>query len=363
MNIEDFNKVEESCAHTGMRTFLEVAETYCPDFQHHNLFNFIEANGSKSSDRTGTGTTKMVGNMMHFGNVNFWFPMLESRKVSFDMIIGELLFFIKGCTNTKDLNSKIWDSWADENGNLGPIYGKQWRKWSDTKYVFTGSADAGSRLQQLKDLGYHQRGSYSVGDYDEIVMYKEHDQLQMMVNTLITNPDSRRILCSAWNVGDIVDMALPPCHLYFQVVSDSDTEKRKHDLDVHEELYGERPKRVLDMVYLMRSSDAPIGKSFNDPSYAALLVILARMTGHAVGNLSAFTVDTHVYNNQWDALNIQRQQFNELYEDYAMNRQITRPVLKVNIDPTTKLDDLTLAHFKLFDYKPKAAVKYPKAAV
>jgi thymidylate synthase len=363
--IDDFNAVESACADTGFRTFMEVAETYCPDFQHQQLFNYIEQAGSKSSDRTGTGTTKIVANMMHFGNVNFWFPIIESREVSYDFILDELIWLKNGIMNTKLLTTRIWDSWAKSDGSLGPVYGKQWRRWSDTKYLFTGDPDAKERYDFLISQGYVQRGSYEAGDtgYDELVMYKEYDQLQNMVNKLRTNPDDRRILCSSWNVGDIMDMALPPCHLYFQVVSDSDSEARKHDLDVHEELYGERPARVLDMVYLMRSSDSPIGKPYNDPSYATLLIALARLTGHAVGSLSAFTVDTHVYNNQWEAVNKQRLQFNEMYEDLAMGRRISRPVLKTSIDQNTNLDDIDASMFKLMDYKPMPVVRFPKAAV
>ncbi len=362
-DIEKFNQVEAACEPLKLNSFLEVAEIFCPDRQYIQLANGIQNSGSNSGDRTCTGTKKIVGAAEQFPNINFWFPILEAKKVNFDAVIDELCWFIRGDTNTATLNSKIWDNWADADGNLGPIYGKQWRKWVDTRLLFTGNPETKAEYDKLIARGYKQIASFEAGDtgYDELVMRKEYDQLQTIVDTLKSNPDSRRILCSSWNVVELDDMALMPCHLYFQFVSDSDTDNRQFDIDAHENIYGDRPKRVLDLVYLMRSSDTGVGKSFNNSSYAALLAAIARLTGHAAGSVTAFTVDTHIYNDHFDPLQTYRDQYAELMEDYAMSRQTTRPQLYVSLDETNTLADITPDRFKLTDYNPKPFIKFPVA--
>lgn len=330
-----------------------------PDPNYIETIQTILDGGSKSGDRTGDGTLKIPSYMVVFPNINVWFPVLESKKVNVTNAIDETLWFTKGRTNTKTLNSGIWDAWADADGELGPIYGKQWRKWSDTKYVFTGDDGAYERIQFLLDQGYVKRGSYEISEtgYDEIVFYKEYDQLQTMIDKLLTDPDSRRIIVESWNVGDLMDMKLTPCHHFFQTTSDSDTETRAYDLDVHEAMYGNRPERVLDLTVHLRSSDTMLGKPFNTVGYAALAITLALMTGHAVGSFTIQTTDTHIYRKHMEGARKQIEQYSELMEDIALGRKQTVPRLIVNVNPDTKIDDLDISMYTLVDYNPKAFIK------
>lgn len=357
--LAEFIAVEQAAATYRNQIMDMVDAGLCPDPQYINTVETILEGGSRSGDRTKVGTKKIPSNMMVFPNINAWFPILESKKVNFDNALDETIWFTKGKTNKGTLKSKIWDAWADADGELGPIYPKQWRRWSDTKYVFTGDPDSKARFDFLIAQGYAVRGSYEVSEtgYDEIVMYKEYDQLQSMVDKLRTDPDARRIIVESWNVGDLMDMSLTPCHHFFQTTSDSDTEARAYDIDIHESIYGTRPSRVLDLTMQLRSSDTMLGCPFNVVGYAALAITLALMTGHAVGSLTVQTVDTHIYLSHIEGAEKQIEQYKELMEDIATGRKQTVPRLVVNVNQDTKLEDLHEGLYKLVDYNPKAFIK------
>lgn len=216
--------------------------------QYLDLLQHILDSGKTQSDRTGTGTISVFGHQMRF-NLADGFPLVTTKKVFFSSVVKELLWFLKGATNINDgLDCGIWDPWADENGNLGPIYGKQWRNWTTAK----------------KDP--------STGEWIE----KSFDQLQTAINTIKNNPTSRRIIVNAWNVGDLDDMALPPCHTFYQF-----------------HVSGNR----LDLQLYQRSADVAIGVPFNIASYALLLMMVAQECGLEPGDFVHTFGDAHIYLN------------------------------------------------------------------
>lgn len=212
--------------------------------QYLDLLKKIMDEGVVKHDRTGVGTKSIFGYQMRF-NLNEGFPLLTTKKVHLKSIIYELLWFINGDTNIKYLKEhgvSIWDEWADENGELGPVYGAQWRRWN-------------------------------CGDGRHI------DQLQNVMDTLKNNPDSRRIIISSWNVAEIEKMALPPCHSLFQFyVADN---------------------RLSCQLY-QRSADTFLGVPFNIASYALLTMMIAKVCGFELGDFVHTTGDTHIYLNHFE---------------------------------------------------------------
>lgn len=217
--------------------------------QYLDLLDKIMKDGVVKGDRTGTGTKSIFGYQMRF-NLNDGFPLLTTKKVHLKSIIYELLWFINGDTNIKYLNNHgvtIWDEWADENGELGPVYGAQWRRWKT------------------------EEG-------------KEIDQLANLMKSLKENPDSRRHIISAWNVAYIDKMALPPCHSLFQFyVADS----------------------KLSCQLYQRSADVFLGVPFNIASYALLTMMVAKVCGYALGDFVHTLGDTHIYLNHFEQVKTQ----------------------------------------------------------
>ena len=217
--------------------------------QYLDLLKKIMDEGTVKGDRTGTGTKSIFGYQMRF-NLNDGFPLLTTKKVHLKSIIYELLWFINGDTNIKYLNDHgvtIWDEWADENGELGPVYGHQWRSWPD----------------------------YNGGVID---------QISNVVEQIKKNPDSRRLIVSAWNVAEVDSMALPPCHTLFQFyVADG----------------------KLSLQLYQRSADTFLGVPFNIASYALLLQMMAQVTGLKPGDFVHTTGDTHVYTNHLEQVQLQ----------------------------------------------------------
>ena len=216
--------------------------------QYLDLLQHVVENGVEKNDRTGTGTISVFGYQMRF-DLHEGFPLLTTKKVHLRSIIHELLWFLKGGTNVKYLNDNkvtIWDEWADENGNLGPVYGHQWRSW-DTK---DGSID----------------------------------QIDEIIKTIKTNPDSRRMIVSAWNVGQLPEMKLPPCHLLFQ-------------------FYVANGK--LSCQLYQRSADIFLGVPFNIASYALLTMMIAQVTGLKPGEFIHTLGDAHIYMNHLDQVKLQ----------------------------------------------------------
>ncbi len=252
--------------------------------QYIDLLDRIMKEGVKKTDRTGTGTLSIFGHQMRF-NLDDGFPLLTTKKLHLKSIIYELLWFLRGDTNVKWLQEhgvRIWNEWADENGELGPVYGHQWRSWPD----------------------------YSGGTID---------QIDNVVNLIRHNPDSRRMIVSAWNVAEVEKMALPPCHTMFQ-------------------FYVAEGRLSLQLY--QRSADTFLGVPFNIASYALLLQMMAQVTGLRPGDFIHTTGDTHVYLNHMEQVKLQ------------LTRQ-PRPLPVMKLNPDVKeLSDFTYEDFELVGYDP-----------
>ena len=257
--------------------------------QYLDLLQHVLDNGVEKTDRTGTGTKSVFGYQMRFP-MSEGFPLLTTKKLHLKSIIHELLWFLNGDTNVKylqDNDVRIWNEWADENGDLGPIYGYQWRSWPD----------------------------YSGGHIDQITE---------AVNTLKSNPDSRRIIVSAWNVAQIDEMKLPPCHAFFQFyVADG----------------------KLSLQLYQRSADIFLGVPFNIASYALLLKMMAQVCGLKEGDFVHTLGDAHIYLNHLEQVKLQ------LTRD-------PRPLPKMTINPEVKdLFSFKYEDFELTDYNPHPHIK------
>ena len=257
--------------------------------QYHDLLQHILDNGTKKEDRTGTGTNSVFGYQMRF-DLNEGFPCLTTKKLHLRSIIHELLWFLKGDTNIqylKENNVSIWDEWADEDGNLGPVYGSQWRSWptADGRHI---------------------------------------DQIKQVIDQIKNNPDSRRIIVSAWNVGEIDKMALPPCHAFFQFyVADG----------------------KLSCQLYQRSADTFLGVPFNIASYALLTMMMAQVCGLKLGDFVHTLGDAHLYSNHLDQARLQ------LTRDF-------RPLPQMRINPNVKdLFDFKYEDFELVNYDPHPHIK------
>ena len=257
--------------------------------QYLDLLNRILREGTDKSDRTGTGTRSVFGHQMRF-DLSEGFPLLTTKKVHLKSIIHELLWFLKGDTNVKYLQDngvRIWNEWAGPDGDLGHIYGYQWRSWPD----------------------------YDGGHID---------QISQAINDIRHNPDSRRIIVSSWNVADIPNMTLPPCHAFFQFyVADG----------------------KLSLQLYQRSADCFLGVPFNIASYALLLQMVAQVCGLRPGEFIHTTGDTHIYKNHFDQVQLQ------------LTRE-PRPLPKMIINPDVKdIFDFKYEDFRLEGYDPYPAIK------
>lgn len=267
--------------------------------QYHDLVKHVIENGTQKGDRTGTGTISVFGYQMRF-DLSEGFPMVTTKKLHLKSIIHELLWFLKGDTNIAYLQEngvKIWDAWADENGNLGPVYGHQWRNWNS----------------------------------------EEIDQITELIETLKTNPNSRRMLISAWNPSVLPDTtvsfsenvangkaALPPCHAFFQFyVSDG----------------------KLSCQLYQRSADIFLGVPFNIASYALFTMMVAQVCGLEVGEFIHTFGDAHIYNNHIEQVNLQ------------LSREPRKlPIMKLNPN-VTNIFDFTFDDFTLEGYEPHEHIK------
>ncbi len=257
--------------------------------QYLNLLNRIVTEGVVKTDRTGTGTKSVFGHQMRF-NMADGFPLLTTKKLHLKSIIHELLWFLAGDTNVKYLQNngvRIWNEWADENGNLGPVYGHQWRSWPD-----------------------HDGGTI--------------DQISNVMDLIKNHPDSRRMVVSAWNVADIDQMKLPPCHCLFQFyVADG----------------------KLSLQLYQRSADTFLGVPFNIASYALLLQMMAQCAGLECGDFIHTTGDTHLYLNHLEQAQLQ------------LTRE-PRPLPKMKINPDVKdIFSFKYEDFELVDYNPHPHIK------
>lgn len=297
--------------------------------QYLALMQDILDNGVVKKDRTGVGTLSVFGRQLRF-DLKEGFPLITTKKVHLKSIIHELLWFLNGDTNVKYLQEngvKIWNEWSDEEGNLGPVYGKQWREWRDCKVVECHDV---RRTQQLMQRGYKYIGNMKEDGTTYLVYEKPHDQIRKVIQQLREDPDSRRIIVSAWNVSDLDDMALNPCHNYFQFYTtemtllerldwyeanepekfanaplinheDIDNEERLHETLDREGI----PRRKLSCFFLMRSNDVFLGLPFNIASYALLTHIVAQQLNMVPDELVYSGVDVHLYSNHLEQAKLQ----------------------------------------------------------
>ncbi|WP_455219586.1 thymidylate synthase [Kaarinaea lacus] len=261
--------------------------------QYLDLMQHVKTNGIKKTDRTGTGTLSIFGHQMRF-DLSDGFPVVTTKKLHLRSIIHELLWFLKGDTNIKYLHDNkvtIWDEWADENGNLGPVYGSQWRSWPtpDGRHI---------------------------------------DQISQVIEQIKNTPDSRRIIVSAWNVGELDNMALPPCHAFFQFnVADG----------------------KLSCQLYQRSADIFLGVPFNIASYALLTMMVAQVTDLAPGEFIHTLGDAHLYLNHLDQT-----------EEQLTRKPYPLPVMKLNPD-IKSVFDFSFDDFELAGYESHPHIKAPVA--
>ncbi|WP_410613066.1 thymidylate synthase [Amycolatopsis sp. lyj-109] len=263
-----------------------------PDTQYEDLLRHVLDTGARKGDRTGTGTRSIFGHQLRY-RLSEGFPLITTKKVHFRSIAYELLWFLRGDANVSWLREHgvtIWDEWAAADGDLGPVYGVQWRSWP--------TPDGG-----------------------------HVDQIAEVLRTLRENPDSRRIIVSAWNVADIPRMALPPCHAFFQFyVADGE----------------------LSCQLYQRSADLFLGVPFNIASYALLTHLIAEQVGLRVGDFVWTGGDCHIYDNHVEQVRTQ------LARD-------ARPFPALGLKPADSLFDYTYEHFALEDYDPHPGIKAPVA--
>ena len=261
--------------------------------QYLDLMRHVLQHGTRKDDRTGTGTLSVFGHQMRF-DLAQGFPLLTTKKVHTKSIIHELLWFLRGDTNIRYLKEhgvSIWDEWANENGDLGPVYGSQWRSWP--------AADG-----------------------------RQIDQISQVVRDIRQNPDSRRLIVSAWNVADIERMALPPCHLLFQ--------------------FYVAEGRLSCQLY-QRSADLFLGVPFNIASYALLTMMIAQVTGLKPGEFIHTLGDAHLYLNHLEQVQTQ------------LTRE-PRPLPSMRLNPEkTSLFDFEFDDFELLNYDPHPSIKAPVA--
>lgn len=348
-----------------------------------NLLGEIYINGNCKNDRTNTGTKSVFGKQLRF-NLNEGFPLVTTKKCHTRSIIHELLWFLKGDTNIKYLNDNnvhIWDEWADKDGNLGPVYGHQWTKWDSTKLIYPSNY---KNVDEYKEAitAIEARGYLRVGDIPDVVetmpvaVYRKLiNQIDEAMHLLKTDPDSRRIMVSAWNVGDLDEMALQPCHSFFQFYTRelSAYERRtwleKNDPEWAAKVYGikklsilqvyeaydeliansDAPTRELSCAYYMRSNDFFLGAPFNIASYALLTHMFAQQLGMAVGELVFNGGDVHLYKNH------QEQALKQLGRE---PRKL--PTLKFKRKPNS-IYDYTFDDFIIEGYEPDSAIPAPVA--
>jgi len=263
-----------------------------------DLLQHILDTGAEKTDRTGTGTRSVFGYQMRF-NLQEGFPLVTTKKVHLKSIIYELLWFLKGETNIqylKDHGVSIWNEWADENGELGPVYGKQWRSWT--------GADG-----------------------------RTHDQIKDLLEQLKNNPDSRRMIVSAWNVGELDQMALMPCHTIFQFYTAP----------------AENGKRRLSCQLYQRSADVFLGVPFNIASYALLTMMIAQVCDMEPGDFVHSFGDVHIYNNHIEQVHTQLQ-------------RTPFPLPLMEINPEVKdLFAFQFEDFRLHNYQSHPSIKAPVA--
>ncbi|UYE98649.1 thymidylate synthase [Xanthomonas phage XbC2] len=306
--------------------------------QLHDLYKKVLEHGTVSTDRTGVGTIKLMGETMRF-DLSEYFPAPTTKRLAWKAMASELIWFVEGSHDerrlaeilygTRDESKKtIWtDNYLNQgialgysDGNLGPVYGKQWRNWVDYQFA-----------QDIHEITALQAKGYEVLEatqFSGVIMRRSTDQLQVLIDGLKNNPDSRRHIMTAWNVGELDQMALPPCHCFSQFfVNDG----------------------KLSCILYQRSCDLFLGVPFNIASYSLLTHMLAQVCGLEVGEFVWMGGDVHIYQNHVDAVNEQ------------LSRE-PREMPTLWIDKSiTNIEDFTMESFRLENYNPDATIKAPMA--
>lgn len=283
------------------------------DDTYLNLVDRVLNHGNKKSDRTGTGTLSLFAEQMRFNLADGSIPLLTTKKMHTKSVIHEILWYLQGNTNIKYLNDngvRIWNEWANEDGELGPVYGAQWRRWP--KY----------EIEEYS--GTHGEGTSIDYFHNATVKVTYIDQIAQIINQIKNRPDDRRIIVSAWNVADIEDMALPPCHYAFQFyVSDG----------------------KLSCMLNQRSADVGLGVPFNIVQYSILTHMIAQVTGLVADEFIWSGGDVHIYTNHVAALTGQLER-----------ESLPSPTLKLNPDVDC-IDDFKFEDFEIVDYESHPTIK------
>ncbi|ENE2810073.1 thymidylate synthase [Salmonella enterica subsp. enterica serovar Newport] len=334
--------------------------------QYQDLMAEVFAKGTPKKDRTGTGTLSIFGHQMRF-NLQEGFPLVTTKRCHLRSIIHELLWFLKGDTNVKYLNDNgvtIWDEWKNKDGDLGPVYGKQWRAWTAHDEVHTGNKKI---IAEMEEDGWEEAGYREAS----MLLTKDIDQIAKVMGQLKNDPDNRRIIVSAWNVADLDDMALAPCHAFFQFYT------REMSLDervqwaeendnelwsdyIHATFVDENtrlgwldkagvPTRKLSCQLYQRSADVFLGVPFNIASYALLIHMFAQQANMAVGDFVWTGGDVHLYSNHLEQARTQLGR---------TPRALPKLIIKRKPD---SIFDYKFEDFDIEGYDPHPAIKAPVA--
>lgn len=323
----------------------------------HEAYEEVIFGGRHKGDRTGTGTISRFGSYKEYDLFPNRLPLATGKKTNIKAIVRELEWFFRGETNIKTLDAKIWDEWADENGELGPIYGKQWRRWEDIKLCDPGVET------MWQAAGYSTIGTTEDGQY---VMRREIDQIAKIIDQLKNDPDSRRIILSAWNVGDLEQMALNPCHVLVQFYTQEATITERRMWLVYTKYNGEMsygdataldhekldemgvPRRLLSCMLYQRSGDMFLGVPFNIASYSILTHLLAKECGMIPYEFKHVIGDAHVYSNH-----------REQVEQYLSLPTHKCPT--ISFDADTTLENFCFEKMHVHDYIHGPVIKAPVA--
>lgn len=317
---------------------------YYHDYAYLDLIKKVLEDGHKKGDRTGTGTISTFAQQMRFNLADGTIPMLTTKKMFTRGIIHEILWYLKGDTNIKYLlenDVHIWDEWADENGDLGPIYGAQWRRWPATMWI-------------------KETGAFGTEDVQTTYYI---DQIATVIDQLRNNPNDRRIIVNAWNVGQLDEMALPPCHMMFQfwsreLTADERTVWMKdnissmtYDCPISDEEKHKKcdkynvPRRALSCHLYQRSCDVGLGVPFNIVQYSILTHMIAQVTNHVAEEFVWTGGDVHIYNDHVEAL-----------QEQLTRKPYPSPQLVLN-HKVKEIDDFNIGDFLVTNYENHPTIK------
>jgi thymidylate synthase len=328
------------------------------DFQYLDLLSDVYNNGRKKEDRTGTGTISVFGREMRFDIRNNIIPVLTTKKMYLPALFHEIIWYLSGTGNIKYLRDngiRIWNEWADENGDLGPVYGYQWRNWpGQLKMQPTHSTT--DQWETLTSADLTSEFSFHEG----FLKQESIDQIAEVIKTLKTNPDSRRIMVNAWNVGELDEMKLPPCHFTFQFYTEEMTLDERiwwwsresglngssvTTIGTHEGLdFLAVPRRYLSCKITQRSADMFLGVPFNIAQYSMLTAMIAQVTGMAARELIWSGGDCHIYLDHFEQV-----------KEQLRRAPVASPILVLN-KTVDNIDNFVYSDFSLKDYRSHGAI-------